>query len=894
MKIKKLSINQYGCIEDKKLEFGEEISIIKGDNESGKSTMHQAMLALMFGFANNSRRQNFALAPKAKPFKGGYPSLQAQCSDEAGEYTISRYFDKQKPKVNITKGSISTVADNEPMSHLQNVSRQTYEGIYSLDIEQIVALKDSWEREQDSILSGLHPDFLLPHESIISDLDVKIKEVWKGKTQSKLTKAKEIEDKIKELKIQRRQALVDQKTLRELETEQEETQEGIEKSTASIQDMAKEEVKLSRQQRFYEEYSAIMDLNSNTSDIDKYNDIPHDIEGFFEGHDKIIKECTAKINDLQKKKYLLTDTINEYQRQYKKIMHCKEVVPKAVSVESKLSGVHASLVKDIDREKQKRSQILLKLKRLFTNNFSIDKLKDIMYINIAECLALSDSVQRLQVEKGELSEKALKRRVPAKKIEKMDIILGIALLIGLLLIFVPLGISKVITVIAGVLLVAGVVTTIYLKKPKIAKSDDEISVQLDKIDTQYHMALTQLQAQLNYDFIPEQKKRHPDKSLIDSIAQLQDDYIEITQLGEAIEKDKIEAKQKEDEIKEIAIDVLGYSNHYETDTADMKRKLDTMLQLEMDANNADSKVKMINEQIKEQEIKIQSSTRLMESTAKSLYSVIGETTKKKISNLKSMRTQQVSAAGRDKVIRQKYQDYDELVEATDKNVEGKLFDVQLQIKTLESMLEKEREKQQELSTKSGAVKSKIEHLLKSGLNPAIVDGQISDAKAQKAQCVRKRDEYVLAYGIIKKAREKFISEFNPLFLNKASEYLAIITDGRYNQIKLSESGTSIMVMQDSTNSFDFDAIDETISRGTREQIYLSLRLAMLDRFDPQGQKLPIILDEALVNWDMVRFGKLMKIIDNIAKERQVFMFTCHDYVVDIVAENNSNYKLINI
>ncbi len=78
---------------------------------------------------------------------------------------------------------------------------------------------------------------------------------------------------------------------------------------------------------------------------------------------------------------------------------------------------------------------------------------------------------------------------------------------------------------------------------------------------------------------------------------------------------------------------------------------------------------------------------------------------------------------------------------------------------------------------------------------------------------------------------------------------------------------------------DFDDIEGTVSRGTKEQIFLSLRLAMLNRFDPDGDKLPVILDEALVNWDSERFTRLMKILNKISAERQVFMFTCHDFMV---------------
>jgi len=66
-----------------------------------------------------------------------------------------------------------------------------------------------------------------------------------------------------------------------------------------------------------------------------------------------------------------------------------------------------------------------------------------------------------------------------------------------------------------------------------------------------------------------------------------------------------------------------------------------------------------------------------------------------------------------------------------------------------------------------------------------------------------------------------------------------------------------------------------LSTGTREQVYFSLRLAIMDHLDSEGERLPVLVDEAFVNWDPSRRERLLGILDHLARTRQVFVFTCH-------------------
>ena len=65
-----------------------------------------------------------------------------------------------------------------------------------------------------------------------------------------------------------------------------------------------------------------------------------------------------------------------------------------------------------------------------------------------------------------------------------------------------------------------------------------------------------------------------------------------------------------------------------------------------------------------------------------------------------------------------------------------------------------------------------------------------------------------------------------------------------------------------------------LSAGTLDIMYLAVRLAVCELALPEGESCPLILDDALVNLDDERLEQAMKLLGEIAKQRQVILFTC--------------------
>ena len=66
----------------------------------------------------------------------------------------------------------------------------------------------------------------------------------------------------------------------------------------------------------------------------------------------------------------------------------------------------------------------------------------------------------------------------------------------------------------------------------------------------------------------------------------------------------------------------------------------------------------------------------------------------------------------------------------------------------------------------------------------------------------------------------------------------------------------------------------SLSRGTADQLWLAVRLAVCDLALPQDEPCPLVLDEALVNFDDHRLTPALELLGQLSQRRQILLFTC--------------------
>ncbi len=177
-----------------------------------------------------------------------------------------------------------------------------------------------------------------------------------------------------------------------------------------------------------------------------------------------------------------------------------------------------------------------------------------------------------------------------------------------------------------------------------------------------------------------------------------------------------------------------------------------------------------------------------------------------------------------------------------------------------------------LTRKEAALARDIEHLAE-GETLDRIDGEAAVLQEQVQRLERERDRRHVLARLLREADRRFREEHQPELVRRAGEHLATITGGRYSRVLLADGAGDLSFRVRSEDAPRPVPVEAPLSTGTREQVYLALRLAAVDQLDRGGERLPLFLDETLVNWDPERRHRGLELLAQVARDRQVFVFT---------------------
>lgn len=100
MKIENAQINAFGNLESKQIDLSENINIIKGNNESGKSTFLKFIVDMFYGISKNKRGKEFSDYDRYKPWNSEeFSGKITYTLDDGKKYEVFRDFNKKNPKI---------------------------------------------------------------------------------------------------------------------------------------------------------------------------------------------------------------------------------------------------------------------------------------------------------------------------------------------------------------------------------------------------------------------------------------------------------------------------------------------------------------------------------------------------------------------------------------------------------------------------------------------------------------------------------------------------------------------------------------------------------------------------------------------------------------------------
>ena len=152
---------------------------------------------------------------------------------------------------------------------------------------------------------------------------------------------------------------------------------------------------------------------------------------------------------------------------------------------------------------------------------------------------------------------------------------------------------------------------------------------------------------------------------------------------------------------------------------------------------------------------------------------------------------------------------------------------------------------------------------------------------QLQEQAREWSRLTIAESLLEKTRHKFERERQPSVIRHAQEFFSTVTGQRYTGLYAPLGEQTISVTDANGDSRQ----PSELSRGTREQLYLALRFGLIREFGEHAERLPVVVDEALVNFDPERAHLAAESFAGLSKTNQVLVFTCHPTTAETFAKS---------
>ncbi len=212
-------------------------------------------------------------------------------------------------------------------------------------------------------------------------------------------------------------------------------------------------------------------------------------------------------------------------------------------------------------------------------------------------------------------------------------------------------------------------------------------------------------------------------------------------------------------------------------------------------------------------------------------------------------------------------------------------------KELERLLDEVREQKQQLQIELAALQERVAERESKLPDLSELEEKLALYEEELTELLRKRQALQLAYETLSDVAHETHQSLAPELAQTIGQYLAQLTDKRYEQIFIDPATFEVKISHDIARTL---VPLQHLSFGTQEQIFLLLRTALTQFFSRTTDSLPLFLDDPLVHADAQRQENMLKILLRLARTHQLFYFTKDQSIVDSLAVLGADYHLISL
>ena len=888
MRIRQLYVSTFGYLEDRKLDdLPSGLVVVLGENETGKSTLFALLSALLYGFHPVSDY------PYRPWHADAYPEFKAllELSDGSEAEIVRKLM--STPHAVLTLGGSTQELGNRNLPFADHVGKDLYQALYALTPANLRSL-DEVQREEieDRLLSGLGTEVLRPTREVITELEERAGSLWRSTGRGK-PRYRNLRETLQEAKRQRSAAGQADANMRDKVAR-------LECVGARIDELVKDKIKLSVD---IKRADILLPLRERMQQIEEWR---------------------SSIDNMVVVKNLPEGLQTEYRRLCQNVQNARERVDDLVGDRKKLVKRQEIFTPDDERITEYSDRIEGWLKRMSAHQQDRVMINDLVQkenglqvtaIDTAETVLTlpRDKVRLDTLESVVLPDLRVRIASFQKQQKEVDRRATEVLGVGMIRIAGPLpwwvpacvgGCAAVMFVVGGVLkstplvsagvclllaAAAAVGINLYLKHQRNLLDEQqaadrgkyrELQNQEEMKRDRAHEGVAEALGGLP---VVEALIEKPDEELYQAIAKLQSIRSEFLRLR----KDREEREGKwEEQQKDLAglMAELGHASATPEMLSHVEEHLREARSHRRTWDESAERIQQIDEAFPDENERFEEAEKEMQQFLEQLKAAVGEELTPDQLLQRASELQKLA----DRILNVKqgleleHPDLSILIREI-----GELEQAPQDAWLLNAVeVEKHRDQLQDverelgdLREEKGRLKTEVD-TAHSQISVGELDGQIERIQEQMEDVCCERDRLVFMSCLLREADRRFREKHQPDILKRAGSYLETATGGRYSSLLTMADVDGKERLAVMTGSGEHRWVEPPLSGGTLDQVLLCFRLAVIDHLDEGREVLPLLLDEALINWDDKRLKRCGDILQEATKRRQVFLFTCHQWVAD--------------
>lgn len=878
MKIREIGAKAFGRLENfKSGQLDSDMVVVYGRNEAGKSTVFNLICTLLYGFSPATYDKN-----PYSPWKGGPISCEGRIQVKTGEKEVFRSMGGSISGSVVMDGK-SIPINNRPLEETGNISRDMFLELYALTQDKLSIPNSAiWRKLQDQLLGGQFASFLNPAGDVIDEIQSQADSLYRESNRGK-SKEKEITRKIKELTESLREAEDNEKLIHKNERSLQEYQMQLSKEMERKKQLTAIIEKSQRLLPVMKRLDTIKQIEPEAAEGEKYLELPKDILQEIKQLKSGIEDLRTEASEALDERERLQTRIDAYTDTHRALCSLKDRIDRLSKsysqIESDLSSIR-DFEYNLDSKKNELQGRLKEFAKGGTGDAElVERIDEVLLREGID--RVKNSLSNLKSEENRLEAVKIKEGI-SKRPSGMPwtaaclIVMGIAgLVIGG---SSPLGFA------GGML---GAIGAGFLMYYIFIKSSSRGHIELDACNKkyqerkkEYEESVNILSSALNGVKAAETRILSGDDSLLLDVHTIKECISGISILKSQKESAESRVALKKAEASRIIRECsMNETGDVLADIGLLEDSLNEALRCQRSCIDAKDALKVQDASLKRIDEKLVQSQEALDRLMDIVEQAEGESLEEKTRWITDRREMAIRLKNLKDQLEADYPDLTSIKEEIrllkEQNQENTIgYDA---IRDASNELEALDKEINNINGEMGNLGRSIE-VLQEKRSMDDIKSEISALEQEKCVVLRKHDRLILMKNILYAADRRFRDEHQPDVLKKAGKYLEGITEGRYTRLFSQEGGEGLLVR--SYNDAEPIPAANPLSRGTLEQIYLSLRLAVIDHLDEKAERLPLFLDETFVNWDGIRLENGIRLLEDISAVRQVFLFTCHEDMAD--------------